>query len=132
MNKNKKSLISLRVDALNAPIGSNIICPSCKTAHVKKSYQSVFCKTHKGTKCKDNYWNNVDQSKRNNITRISPANNAYFVGVILPQKAFERGFPDVETMKNYINEDDGASIYVENCFCCGLRYEYCLCRDDID
>jgi hypothetical protein len=76
----------------------------------------------------------VDNSKRNNVTRISPANAAYKENVILPQIAYERGFPDVETMRNYVDDFDGSwdahgAVTVENCFCCGLRAEYCQCPD---
>lgn len=77
MNRNKKKLIAAREACQSAKIGENISCPSCGTEFVKKSYQSVFCKSKKGTKCKDNFWNNVDSSKRNNRTRISPASAAY-------------------------------------------------------
>lgn len=77
MNRNKKKLITARQECLDAKVGETIVCPSCGTKHVKKSYQSVFCKTKGKTKCKDNYWNNVDPKKRNNRTRISPASAAY-------------------------------------------------------
>lgn len=73
MNRDKKALIKAKQKCNDAKIGSDITCPSCGSTHIKKSYQSVFCKTKGGTKCKDNYWNNVDHNKRNNITRISPA-----------------------------------------------------------
>ncbi len=73
MNRNKKLLISLREKALEASIGSKITCPSCNMVHVKTAYNTVFCKNNNKTKCKDNYWNNVDPTKRNNRTRISPA-----------------------------------------------------------
>lgn len=61
----------------NAKTGEKITCPSCGTVFVKKSYQQVFCKSKTGTKCKDKYWNTVTPGKRNNTTRISPANEAY-------------------------------------------------------
>lgn len=77
MNRNKQSLIALRKKAKEAPIGSEINCPSCGATHKKTAYNTVFCKTKGGTICKDNYWNNVTPSKRNNTTRISPANDAY-------------------------------------------------------
>ena len=73
MNNNKKKLIEARQKCKDAKVGDEIVCPSCETKHTKKSYQSVFCQTKGGTVCKDNYWNNVDQNKRNNKTRISPA-----------------------------------------------------------
>lgn len=61
----------------SAKVGEELICPSCGSSFVKKSYQQVFCKTKKGTICKDAYWNVVDPKKRNNTTRISPANQAW-------------------------------------------------------
>jgi len=136
MNKGKQKLIQAKQKCLDAKIGDTIVCPSCGTSHVKKSYQSVFCKSKGGTKCKDNYWNNVDPSKRCNTTRISPANSAYYHNVILPEKAREFGFPDVETMKNHVDDSDGCwdahECYVEPCEFCGLRPEYCRCGEGCD
>lgn len=136
MNKNKKKLIQARQECLDAKIGQEITCPSCSTKHIKKSYQSVFCKSKGGTRCKDNYWNNVDPSKRNNTTRISPANARYYNNVILPERAAELGFPDVETMKNHVDDFDGSwdahGCHVEPCDFCGLRYEYCQCGEGCD
>jgi hypothetical protein len=60
-----------------AKVGDNCICPSCQSEFIKQSYQQAFCKTKAGTVCKDYYWNNVTETKRNNTTRISPANAAY-------------------------------------------------------
>jgi hypothetical protein len=133
MNKNKKKLIEARQKCVDANIGETIVCPSCNTPHIKKSYQSVFCKSKGGTKCKDNYWNNVDTSKRCNTSRISPANARYLNNVILPERARELGLPDVETMKNHVDDFDGSweahGCHVENCDFCGLRSEYCECGD---
>jgi hypothetical protein len=133
MNNNKKKLIEARQKCIDAKVGEEIVCPSCGTKHVKNSYQTVFCKSKGGTKCKDNYWNNVDQSKRCNTTRISPANAAYHAFVIMPAIASERGFPDVEAMKNHVDEDDGCwdahGCHVEPCEFCGLRTEYCRCGE---
>lgn len=58
----------------DAKVGESCICPSCNTEFVKNNYQQVFCKTKRGTFCKDKYWNTVTPNKRNNTTRISPAN----------------------------------------------------------
>lgn len=77
MNKNVKKLKEARQKCQDAKIGETIVCPSCGTPHVKKSYQSVFCKSKRGTVCKDNFWNNVDPTKRCNRTRISPASAAW-------------------------------------------------------
>jgi len=133
MNRNKQKLIQARQKCIDAKIGETIVCPSCGTQHVKKSYQSVFCKSKGGTKCKDNYWNNVDPSKRCNTTRISPASAACLANVILPERARELGFPDVETMRNHVDDYDGTwdahACHVEPCEFCGLRSEYCDCDD---
>jgi len=69
----------------NSKVGETCKCPSCGTTFIKTNYQQAFCKSKRGTKCKDNYWNNVTPTKRNNTTRISPANAAYFENVIEPQ-----------------------------------------------
>ena len=60
-----------------AKVGEVLICPSCGESFVKTCYQQAFCKTKKGTVCKDKYWNTVTPQKRCNTTRISPANAAY-------------------------------------------------------
>lgn len=60
-----------------AKVGERCVCPSCNTSFVKASYQQAFCKTQGGTVCKDKYWNTVTPEKRNNTTRISPANAAW-------------------------------------------------------
>nr|MDD4922188.1 hypothetical protein [Bacteroidales bacterium] len=57
-----------------AKVGETIQCPACGSKFVKSSYQQVFCKTKPGTQCKDRFWNTVTPGKRNNTTRISPAN----------------------------------------------------------
>lgn len=58
-------------------VGGVCQCPSCGTSFEKTHYQQAFCKSKAGTICKDYYWNNVTPSKRNNTTRISPANAAF-------------------------------------------------------
>ena len=55
-------------------VGDTCICPSCNTEFLKTNYQQAFCKTKRGTKCKDKYWNTITPTKHNNTTRISPAN----------------------------------------------------------
>ena len=60
-----------------AKVGDSCVCPSCGSGFVKNSYQQAFCKTRTGMKCKDKYWNTVTPEKRNNTTRISPANAAW-------------------------------------------------------
>lgn len=132
MNNRTQSLKALYKTAKDSKVGSTCKCPSCGTAFTKVHYQQAFCKTKSGTICKDNYWNNVTPSKRNNKTRISPANASYYNNVILPNKAKEFGFPDVETMKNHVDEgfdEQGGNVHVANCDICGLRYEYCDCGE---
>lgn len=58
-------------------VHSECICPSCGSVFEKETYNQVFCKTKGGTICKDKYWNTVTPKKRNNTTRISPANRRY-------------------------------------------------------
>lgn len=60
--------------AKSAKVGEKVCCPSCGTEFDKTNYQQAFCKSKPGTECKDYYWNNVTPTKRNNKTRISPAN----------------------------------------------------------
>jgi hypothetical protein len=46
-----------------APVGSKIKCPTCRSRHVKDTYQKIFCR-HKGRgNCKDRYWNTVNQER---------------------------------------------------------------------
>jgi hypothetical protein len=61
----------------SAKVGEKCICPSCGTEFIKENYQQAFCKTKKGTKCKDKYWNLVAPEKRCNTTRISPASRSF-------------------------------------------------------
>ena len=57
-----------------AKVGETCICPSCGTEFIKTNYQQAFCKSKSGSICKDKYWNTITPNKRNNTTRISPAN----------------------------------------------------------
>lgn len=127
MNKNKSKLIKLYEACKIAKIGDSISCPSCNTLHVKKAYNSIFCKTHGKRVCNDNYWNNVTPTKRNNTTRISPANARYYNHVILPNEALKRGYPSVSDMLNDVDDSDSLSCTVLPCEWCGLKYEYCRC-----
>lgn len=127
MNKGKKKLLAKYQACQSAKIGSDISCPSCNTTHKKNAYNTVFCKSKGGTKCKDNYWNNVDPSKRDNRTRISPANALYYNSIILPREAAKRGYPSVTEMLNAVDDTDSMSCTVLPCEWCGLKYEYCRC-----
>jgi hypothetical protein len=61
-----------------AKVGEELICPSCGEKFVKTHVQQAFCKTKRGTVCKDRYWNTVTPHKRCNTTRISRANAEYY------------------------------------------------------
>lgn len=61
----------------NQLIGDFCFCPSCGIGFVKESYQQIFCSSSNSRKCKDLYWNTVDENKRNNTTRISPASRKW-------------------------------------------------------
>lgn len=88
--------------AKGAEVGKKVFCPSCGSFFVKEHYQQAFCKTKGGTVCKDKYWNTVDPRKRNNSTRISPANRFYKENVIDPMR---------EDRMRHIDYDPGDSEY---------------------
>lgn len=89
-----KAIKELYEKAKAAKVGDTICCPSCRTDFQKTNYQQAFCKAKGGTICKDYYWNYVDPIKRNNTTRISPANAAFYANHIEPLKDDSaRGWP---------------------------------------
>ena len=81
MERDVLKLTSARLKALAAKVGEEIKCPSCGTKHTKTTYHSVFCKSKGGTVCKDNYWNNVDGAKRDNVTRITEARKKWTIKI---------------------------------------------------
>lgn len=79
------------IKAKAAKVGDIIECPGCNKDFVKKTYNQVFCNninSKVSNNCKDKYWNTVDPRKRNNTTRISPANRRYYNDVILRHKNY--------------------------------------------
>jgi hypothetical protein len=71
-----------------AKVGDFVQCPVCGRRFIKQTYNQIFCsnaKTKLRNNCKDKYWNNIDPKKRNNTTRISPANAMYYKNVIEPR-----------------------------------------------
>ena len=131
MNKARKKLESLYKVSKSAKVGEECTCPSCNTLFIKTNYQQAFCKSKNGTFCKDWYWNNVTPNKRDNRTRISPANARYFQSTIIPNMLEERGFRSLEEMNEYYLDDDGSwdahQCVVEKCEFCG--YVRCECED---
>jgi len=75
--KIKRKMMALYEKNKRAKVGETCKCPACLTEFTKEHYQQKFCKTKPKTFCKDYYWNNVDENKRNNTTRISPASAEY-------------------------------------------------------
>ena len=75
--KIRRKMIALYEKNRDAKVGDVCRCPACLTEFTKEHYQQKFCKTRPKTFCKDYYWNNVDENKRNNTTRISPASAEY-------------------------------------------------------
>ena len=73
---------ALYAAAKAAKVGETCTCPSCDSIFVKTNYQQAFCKTKGNTVCKDRYWNIVTPTKRNNTTRISPANAAWYTRML--------------------------------------------------
>lgn len=72
-----KNMKALYKKAKAAKVGEIVVCPACGNKFKKTHYAQAFCRKYGKTVCKDYYWNNVTESKRNNTTRISPANAAW-------------------------------------------------------
>lgn len=85
-----KNIKKLYENSKSAKVGSLCKCPSCGSEFIKTNYQQAFCKTKKGTKCKDKYWNIVTPEKRNNTTRISPANANYQAKMMLYEESTKK------------------------------------------
>ena len=80
------------IKAKAAKVGDTVKCPACGKEFQKKTYNQMFCSNNNRQRfgnCKDRYWNRVDPRKRNNTTRISPANRAYYENVILASQDFD-------------------------------------------
>lgn len=51
--------------AAHARTGDQVECPACGTLHEKTRYNKLFCAAPiRGSSCKDNYWNTVDDTRR--------------------------------------------------------------------
>jgi len=91
---NIKKSKAVYCDNKQKKVGESCVCPSCGAMYIKSNYQQAFCKTKAGTMCKDKYWNNVTPNKRNNTTRISPANARYYNNVICVEREYYNDFDD--------------------------------------
>lgn len=58
---NKKARYKVNKEAKT---GSFISCASCGKKIIKKSYQTQFCSNKGMRNCKDRYWNNIDDTRR--------------------------------------------------------------------
>lgn len=110
----------------DSKVGENLICPSCGSDFKKDNYQQAFCKTKAKTKCKDKYWNTVDPSKKNNTTRLSPANKAWTALNYDRRQADKADL--LERELNFDGSWDAHQCTVERCkFCERLN---CECDDE--
>ena len=70
-NPNAKSFVDLALEryslASAAKVGDSIHCPTCNCKFIKKTYQQKFHKI----KCKDRYWNSVDEERRERAKRFN-------------------------------------------------------------
>lgn len=60
--------------AKDAETGCTIACPWCEKLILKKTYHKIFCsnqKTNGKNNCKDHYWNNISDHRRENGQLIS-------------------------------------------------------------
>lgn len=55
----RSQLVERYTEAKTAKVGNQCLCPYCLTTFKKKVYQQAFC----NRKCKDKYWNLVDDKR---------------------------------------------------------------------
>ena len=121
-----------------AKLKESLICPSCGSYFVKTHYAQAFCKSKGDTKCKDKYWNTVTPEKRNNTTRISPANAAYHAAYLgADNYARKHGFPDHDSMEYALAMEDGSwdahgGVELAICPICNLRSDFCRCGEGVN
>jgi len=58
-------------DNKRAEVGTIIRCACCATKFIKKTKQSQFCSNKGKGNCKDTYWNNIDDSRRERSHRYA-------------------------------------------------------------
>lgn len=72
-------MLQAYTSAKSSPVGSTVYCPTCGVAHIKTTYQKVFCsngKTKRGGNCKDVYWNSVDEKRSERANKYMISRNA--------------------------------------------------------
>lgn len=72
-------MLQAYTSAKSSPVGSTVHCPTCGVAHIKTTYQKVFCsngKTKRGGNCKDVYWNSVDDKRSERANKYMISRNA--------------------------------------------------------
>lgn len=58
-------------DNKRSEVGTTIRCACCGRRLLKKSYQTQFCSNKGKSNCKDKYWNNVSDERRERSHRFS-------------------------------------------------------------
>ena len=58
-------------DNKRSEVGTTIRCANCGKRILKKSYQTQFCSNKGRGNCKDTYWNNVSDKRRDRSHRYS-------------------------------------------------------------
>ena len=111
-------------NAKSAKVGSTCKCPSCGTEFMKTNYQQAFCKSKSGTICKDKYWNLVTPEKRNNTTRISPANLSFMASKEAQREAQNEYDRQRRTSEGYIARNGVAyNEFDEPMYNVGIDYD---------
>jgi len=58
-------------DNKRSGVGTTIRCANCGKRILKKSHQTQFCRNKGKGNCKDTYWNNVSDTRRERSHRFS-------------------------------------------------------------
>lgn len=68
---NVNKMLSRYQDNKTSQVGTTIRCACCNRRILKKSYQTQFCSNKGRGNCKDTYWNNVSDKRRERAWEIS-------------------------------------------------------------
>ena len=69
--KHLNEAVKLYNDGKRAEVKTTIRCAWCQKLIVKDSYQKVFCSNKGKGNCKDTYWNNVNDNRRDRAKRFN-------------------------------------------------------------